>query len=301
MIIEDISPLITEPAFAVMNVEYLTIQAGYIYNEAFSSASIQSISFGEGITSIGIKAFSGSGISKIITTDINKFASLIFGNATANPLYNGAKLYLSSDTENPITSIVLDNVEEIGAHVFSGYTDLVSVTICEGVTSIGTAAFLNTKITGELVLPDSLASIGASAFYGCDNLTNVKIWNQVKSIGVEAFPRSVLEAYKNAYYLKDKEDKYTYLLVVTNTTLNSYEICSDCKTIAASAFSGCNSLTDIYYTGSETDWAKINIGLSNQKLTSATIHYNTQAWIKIKTMTIHGLFLVAKCGKVVYN
>ena len=40
------------------------------------------------------------------------------------------------------------------------------------------------------------------------------------------------------------------------------------------AFSGCDSLKNVYYTGTAEDWAAINIGSSNSYIKNATIHYN---------------------------
>jgi hypothetical protein len=40
------------------------------------------------------------------------------------------------------------------------------------------------------------------------------------------------------------------------------------------AFLGCDSLTDVYYTGTEEQWAEITIDSDNYSLTNATIHYN---------------------------
>ena len=58
------------------------------------------------------------------------------------------------------------------------------------------------------------------------------------------------------------------------TSLESITI-SDCATkIGSEAFDNCTSLTDVYYTGSEEEWAAIIIEENNSYLISATIHYN---------------------------
>ena len=44
--------------------------------------------------------------------------------------------------------------------------------------------------------------------------------------------------------------------------------------IGYEAFLCCMSLTDVYYTGTEEEWASISIGSGNTKITEATIHYN---------------------------
>ena len=40
------------------------------------------------------------------------------------------------------------------------------------------------------------------------------------------------------------------------------------------SFYCCNSLTNVYYTGSKSEWEAISIGSCNEDLTRATIHYN---------------------------
>ena len=41
------------------------------------------------------------------------------------------------------------------------------------------------------------------------------------------------------------------------------------------AFRSCTSLSDVYYSGSQAEWESIHIGLDNDPLLNATIHYNS--------------------------
>ncbi|MCC8090656.1 MAG: dockerin type I domain-containing protein, partial [Oscillospiraceae bacterium] len=59
------------------------------------------------------------------------------------------------------------------------------------------------------------------------------------------------------------------------SSLASVTIPDSVTSIGISAFSGCTSLTDVYYGGSEAEWNAITIDSRNDPLLSATIHYNS--------------------------
>ena len=127
--------------------------------------------------------------------------------------------------------------------------DINEIVVEDGVTSIGKGAFEYCSSLTEIVIPDSVTSIGEGAFYYCDSLTSVAIPDSVTSIGEGAF--SVC------------------------SSLTSVAIPDSVTRIGHHAFFDCDSLADVYYSGSEAQWASIIIGESNERLTSATIHYNS--------------------------
>ena len=104
-------------------------------------------------------------------------------------------------------------------------TDLVSVTIPDGVTEISDFTFSCCYNLIEVTLPGNLTSIGEMAFAECVALTSITLPNSLSNI------------------------EY-------------------------GAFSVCVDLTDVYYAGSEEEWAEIEIGADNDDLRYATIHYN---------------------------
>ncbi|MCD8128666.1 MAG: leucine-rich repeat domain-containing protein, partial [Oscillospiraceae bacterium] len=99
----------------------------------------------------------------------------------------------------------------------------------------------------SVIIPESVTSIDERAFEGCSSLTSITIPDSVTSIGDSTFRKC--------------------------SSLTSVTIPSSVTSIGSSAFRDCSSLTDVYYSGNETDWDAIEIGSSNECLTSATIHY----------------------------
>ncbi|MDE6288243.1 MAG: leucine-rich repeat domain-containing protein, partial [Muribaculaceae bacterium] len=71
-----------------------------------------------------------------------------------------------------LVNVVLPEVEEIGANMFSGCTSLQSVDIPASVTTIGEGAFKDCESLETLYLT-SIENVGAGAFEGCDNLTTI--------------------------------------------------------------------------------------------------------------------------------
>ncbi len=45
--------------------------------------------------------------------------------------------------------------------------------------------------------------------------------------------------------------------------------------ITQDAFEGCNSLTDIFYEGTQEDWNKITVDLGNTAILNANVHFNS--------------------------
>ena len=62
-----------------------------------------------------------------------------------------------------------------------------TVTIGDGITSIGDYAFYSCRGLTELTLPNSVTSIGGGAFEDCSGLTELTLPSSVTSIGDSAF------------------------------------------------------------------------------------------------------------------
>lgn len=99
----------------------------------------------------------------------------------------GSNLTWTLDDEGKLTVSGTGDMTHIPE--FTQYaSDIKSVVMEEGVTSIGNFAFQRASLTGELDLPDSLITIGSYAFNGDTGLTgDLVIPSHVTTIGAQAF------------------------------------------------------------------------------------------------------------------
>lgn len=85
-----------------------------------------------------------------------------------------------------------DIKNKIPNHAFESCNALTSITVPEGITTIGTAAFAGCTQASSITLPDSLVTIGDRAFMCSidgdnENLTSLTIPENVETIGASAF------------------------------------------------------------------------------------------------------------------
>ena len=82
-----------------------------------------------------------------------------------------------------------DSVTSIGSGAFQGCSGLTSITIPDGVTSIEGYVFYDCSGLTSVTIPDGVTSIESGAFAGCSGLTSITIPDSVTSIGSDAFAR----------------------------------------------------------------------------------------------------------------
>ncbi|MBQ4390806.1 MAG: leucine-rich repeat protein [Paludibacteraceae bacterium] len=117
---------------------------------------------------------------------------------------------------------------------YSGF--ITSVTIANGVTSIGDCAFYYCSNMKSVSMGTGVTSIGDYAFYECNNLTSITIGNHVTSIGSRAF--------------------------LNCSRLTSITIPPSVTSIGTYAFSGCYAMESLYITNLAA-WCNISFGASS--------------------------------------
>ena len=120
-----------------------------------------------------------------------------------------------------ITEVSLpDGLTKIGEAAFQGCSSLTSVTIPASVITIGSYAFYYCSSLTTVTIPDSVETIGDGAFEDCRSLTSVTIPASVTTIG------------NNAFY--------------NCSSLTAVTIPDSVTTIGDGAFADCSSLADVY-------------------------------------------------------
>ena len=87
-----------------------------------------------------------------------------------------------------LTSITIpEGVTSIGNYTFYGCSSLVSISIPESVTSMGLTSFRDCSSLESIIIPDGVTSIRHYTFYGCTSLESITIPAGVTNIGNFAF------------------------------------------------------------------------------------------------------------------
>ena len=140
-------------------------------------SSLTSITIPDSVTTIGDSAFSGCTgeliiNSKIVETDYERN-------------YPSTTGWLKGSNFSSLT--IGNGVTSIGDEVFWNCSSLTSITIPDSVTTIGESAFNDCTSLTSVTIPESVTEIGDSAFSDCSSLTSVTIPDSVTTIGGWAF------------------------------------------------------------------------------------------------------------------
>lgn len=185
---------------------------------------ITSLSIGNNVTSIGKYAFSDCNSLTSITipnsvtlidscaffncnkltgvyiSDIAAWCNIKFSYAS-NPLYYAHNFYLNGNLVTDLT--IPEGVTSIGSYAFISCNSFTSVTIPDGVTSLNEYVFEDCSNLASVTIPSSITSIGFYAFNGCNNLNTVYYngtednWDR---INIEKYSSDFLKTVNKVYF-----------------------------------------------------------------------------------------------------
>lgn len=151
------------------------------------------------------------------------------------------------------TITVEEGVTSIGSGAFFSENYLVSVSLASSVKTIGSAAFAYCQILEDVELSQGLENIGVGAFYACQSLSRVVLPEGVKVI---------------------RDGAFEYCNSMTNIVIPA-----SVESIEWYAFSDCNRLLKVYYNGTESDWENAKAGFEeegNERLFAAKRNYYSE-------------------------
>ncbi|WP_019177118.1 leucine-rich repeat domain-containing protein [Methanomassiliicoccus luminyensis] len=250
-----------------------------IGDEAFRGTGISSLIVGEGVESIGVRAFYDC--VSLLTVAFPESLRVICDEAFRN--------------SNKLTDVDLRNTEFIGFESFRdchSFTEIMipdtvkcmsggafyicnsveKVVVGSGISAIEERVFGYGSSISDLTMKGDITSVGGSAFYRCASLGSISL-SKVTDIGPYAF----YEASSLAHI-----DLGRGLVSIGEGTfwdckaLTSIRIPDTVTTLGSSAFSECTSLQDIYFDG--------NMPLMGEDVfyrTDVTVHYlsiHSESW-----------------------
>ena len=279
-----------------------------------SSAQWASVTIFEGNDTIADAQYVYEGNSTNYLFDEKTGTLRVFGKGTTTTFNSASTNQPYYRFKDQITSIVIEEgITGLGNYLAKNYTKVKSVSLPEGLTSIGTSCFEGAAIT-SVILPETLVTIGNYAFNACKSLTSVDIPASVKNVNRYAFYNcSALTTvmggenitsmgqyafqgtpFKNnaANYIGGVLYAGNAVVIAQATANNVYTIKKETTAIAINAFANC-TVSAVYYGGEAEDWANIGIGTGNETLDSATFYYGgaTMDWVfddTTGTLTVSG-------------
>ncbi len=159
------------------------------------------------------------------------------------------------------TVVIQDGVTTIGWYAFEGCSGLTSVTIPDSVTSIGDYAFSYCDSLTSITIPDNVTSIDDGTFEGCSGLTSIAIPDRVTSIGDNAFADC---SGLTSIIIPNSVTSIGNSVFRDCTRLESIIIPDSVTTIGAWAFEGCTGLTSINVDSANQNYCSIDGNLFNK-------------------------------------
>lgn len=137
-------------------------------------------------------------------------------------------------------------IRNIAPNAFQNCSTLTSVTIPNGIITIGSHAFAASGLR-TVTIPGSVSTINPNTFESCKNLSEVTLSENVTSIGTNAFNGcSGLEK----IHFPESMANIDGFAFAACTKLKSIALPEGLKTIKAGTFSGCSNLVSVYIPSS---------------------------------------------------
>ena len=241
-----------------------------IGNSTFSDcSSLTSVSIPDSVESIGTGAFFGctsltsvnisNGVTSIGHEAFRNCSSLTSVSIPATVVFIAGKVFYGCTSLTELTVSENNGIyksdgnciySEDGKTLIAAAAGLTSVTISEGIISIGGDAFCGCLNLTSVNIPNSVTSIENSAFGMCTKLTCISIPNSVTSIGENVFNGSGL----TTITIPDGVTSIGGYTFSWCYCLKTVSIPASVTSIGEALFFNCDGLTTVKYGGTKAQW-----------------------------------------------
>ncbi len=265
-------------------IQTLTVTGNSVNNAAFTDCSnLREVTINKSINSIGDRAFAcGSSLESVYYPGtLSEWNNISFSGSGFGEIYmadGGTRysdsphdLYLSGEK---LTNLVIpENITAINPHVFA-FTKIESLTLHNGVKSIGEGAFAGCPNLPEVTIPLSVEEMDAQSFGKCQKLKSVyypgdfAAWSDIDFKGsafgdIYRVNKTFSTEYDSPHDLYLNDEKITDLVIpvdvteispyaFTFSTITKITFNDNVITIGEGAFAGCAELSSVTIPDSVT-------------------------------------------------
>ncbi|MEE0061395.1 MAG: leucine-rich repeat protein, partial [Acutalibacteraceae bacterium] len=189
-------------------------------------------------------------------------------------------------------------VMEIGEYVFADNSNLTKLIIPKGIEKIRDYAFMNCTNLGMVYYTGSREDwynvkidSGNEALKSKEVYCDALVKNDESGVWVaqQMFDDTciITDYFGNANKVQIPSEiadrsvmEIGEYLFAGNNNLTTVIIPESIKHIREGVFMNCDKLSDVYYTGNESQWCNVSVNHDNHSLINATIHYNYTESVK---------------------
>ncbi len=276
----------------------LTTLGGWAFD---SDTSLKKVEIPNGVTTISDSAFSDSGLTEVVlpesVTDIETWA---FGGTSLEKIDLPAGLRSIGPWAFYGTPLkradIPASVTSIGERAFYECLSLAEFAVDEANTAYrSVAGSLFSKDGTEMIsygaghtassytVPDGVRKLHPSAFSYSESLAEVRLPDTLEEIGNWCFGHTGLK-------------KVTVPAHVSAIQFNAFGACGDLEsatlparltTLEDGVFSGDEALKDVFFEGTQEQWAVLTDGHKDETLKNVTIHYRYDAYCPHEKLVHH--------------
>ena len=253
-----------------------------------------------GVTSIGDYAFWGLGLEDVsIPTSVTRIGNYALAGVKFSSLTLSAHVKEIGEGAFSGSSIVSlnlgnTNITEIPAEMVKECSDLISITLPEGITEINRSAFEECTSLTKLKIPEGVTYFGRNAFRNCTKLASINIPGSVNDIAYEGLDEKLQGVFTGCKSLKTAGPGSQYNINLgwgEGDALPRYAFCRadglesvvlpdgmtgvEHKDTMNGAFESCVNLTSVSLPDSFTYWNS-DIFVNCESLTDVNVPYGVE-------------------------